>query len=366
MKKTLIALSAIFTLVWLPAAVSAQGFPPRFPGGPRNLPLADERHDLATPGAPEPAGPPIAGPPPLCGPPPGGMAPPSGCSQQPGACGKVYGGYVFDLSKGLRYVREAGLGNGNTDLGLKAPFRGAWLGLSMTSAPTCGPGYRIAAGFLIPNTASGDLFQNETTALPVTGDLSSRNEWWYLDGAGTYTVTGDPCNGLFQAVGGLRWDYFKATQSIAASDEAGGSDLNESATNILKVSAWLPYAGLQYRMISSDSRFLARAVGLPWLWGQVTFNDSSSGTSAQVPFQGSGQFSESLKDGYFLEFFGEYARTISCSIEAGAFAKVDLIHAQTQVGDYVSSVDGPRQEQIRYDRRSLTVGGLVSLSFNTF
>ena len=370
MKKTLLVLWVLIALSWAPSAASAQGLPPGSPGVPDEFPADETWGRVSSPGPRTPAGPGPGGgllAPAAPGEPPAAQMPaPAVCLKPPGTYGTAYAGYAFDLGKGFRYVREGGLGNGNADLGHKAPCRGAWLGLGLTSPLTCGPGYRIIMGFLIPGTTRGDLYQNENAPIQVTGDLSSHNQWWYVDGAGTYTVYGDPCEGLFEVVGGLKWDYFKASQDIVASDDGASGTLDVSATNNLTVSAWLPYLGLQYRMLSQDSRVLGRAVGFPWLWGQVTFNDTFAGTRQQGDFQGSGNFSESLKNGYFIELFGEYARTVWGSVEAGAFIKADFIHAQSQTGTYTSSVDGPRPEQITYDRRSLTVGGLISLTFNLF
>jgi len=268
--------------------------------------------------------------------------------------------------QGFKYRREPENGGGRPERTVEAPLQGLWASLSAGSVPKLGFGAQGSASILVPKDDNGEL--REDGRVVVDSTLRSRLEWGSVEGAATYGLFGDPCTGVLQALGGLRWDRISASQRFSHRDPT--NTLFSRGTNNFTINAWLPYAGAQFNQLSQVARLTAGIIGFPWILGNAKFQDTSIDTEilgpgvAPITLHG-GEFDHQLTNGFFVELFADYARTVGDTVFLGAFVKANFLGVRTNFGG-TSQVVLPlvsAQERVVFERSTLTVGGSIGLAF---
>ncbi|MFC1835789.1 hypothetical protein ACFL2Q_13855 [Thermodesulfobacteriota bacterium] len=241
------------------------------------------------------------------------------------------------------------------------PLKGLWLGLSAEAKLTDGIGCMISGGALVyaHTRASSDLepFQD------FGYELNPHGQWWgYLDATATYSVG---ILGGTQLLAGLRWDHYNSKLILTYN---GFPEIDVEIH--FKVNAYLPLVGAQWTQDWWDGQLKVRAVGFPWVPGEMKYDFGRLDTSDDYRY--SEVSSQPFTSGYFVELLAEYRKRVAGRSYVGAFVSLNQLHAATDKGKYnyyenspSSGFDeGSNQTGLIFHRTSLTVGGSFSLDFN--
>lgn len=310
-------------------------------------------------------GPPTALMPPPAMPGPGGPLPmPYGCAppcQKPLGTGSFYAGYLFSSKQGLRFSREAAEGTDQPDLVYKFPVQGVLLAASAIFS--AGESFGVLGGgaLLIPVKSTGTTDEEGVGATALNSSTNANNQLGFLDVAGFYKFH-EAGWGSVQALAGFRWDHFTSKMDYVSRDAADTFFRDVSAN--LTVNAYIPYVGIRMSQATACSFFNARVIGFPVLPGNVTFQNSFTGTENNAAVNGGGDVSSSFSSGYFLEVFAEYAAKVLGDVFVGGFGAYDMLYGKTGEAPYVFSDTGDIfGERLRINRSTWTFGGTLAYQF---
>jgi hypothetical protein len=288
---------------------------------------------------------------------PYGCAPP--CRTSLGL-GSLYVGYLFSDKQGLKFTREVTTAIDEPNIVYKFPVQGILLGLSGTFWAGESLGVIGSGALLIPVKTNGNTEEEGPGATALGSSLDANNQFGFLDAAASYKFY-DAGWASFHALAGFRWDHFTSKQTFVATD--AGATFVRDTTNNLTVDAYVPYFGVKLAQMTPCSYFNARVIGFPTVPGNITFQNSFSGTENLAPLVGGGDFHSAFKNGYFIEVFGEYAAKMLGDVFVGGFGAYDILQGKTGEGQYTASGGGALDEQIVLTRRTWTLGGTLGYQF---
>jgi hypothetical protein len=363
MKSAALIVCGLLLVFTASSAVLAQGtFGMPFPGpgqAPGNLMMP------GSPGGPGPA--PGA---PGCGWP---IPVPQGCQpkQSDPLSFVAYGGYLYHPD-GLTYTRDHSTATGLPGLRIKLPTQGAWFGAAAKLKLSDNAGFAASGGVLIPTWQTGEASEEGAIGTLTRYGINAEQEWWYLDGMGSYTIAGCSYSGL-QAVAGFRWDHLNSTQHLNWADVAtGGAIVSGTGTNNLKINGYLPYFGIQSVYRSCTDSVNVRVIGFPYIPGELKFQHSFVETEGGVTTAGGGAFANpqvDIQSGYFVELFADAGRKVVSDLWLGAFARWQYLTGKTAASSFdLSTPNGvvSFSETINFYTRAWVLGGLVGVDFNLF
>ncbi len=231
------------------------------------------------------------------------------------------------------------------------PTRGLWLGLTESIRTGDWLSFMASGWLLVPSTVNS----RETyppSPFGVTWDVDP--QWGYVDGI----FAGSPCSGL-NLLAGLRYDYYTARFKnpfepivFVGSNDGDIADVTSQS--------WIFLLGTQCSYAGSWGNLVVRAVGFPALLGNVNYSQTLF-TGERLQAKGN------WKNGYFLEFFGEYSKRFGLGT-VGLFGRWNLIHGQSDV-TFEDLVPPPfpsivNTRNLTLNRSAWTLGGSFSLDFN--
>ncbi len=249
------------------------------------------------------------------------------------------------------------------------PVRGVKLSLSGQKVVSPNTALVLSVSYLIPSLVDAvDTYDWQTVrqgfhtqARGWKADL----QWWDVDGMGVFR----PYEAL-SILGGFRYDSFQTCFSDPSSMQniAGGLRGYPTDESDLTITCYVPYAGVQVNMGSPYGNLTVKAIGTPWLPGEVIYKNT---VNAERPaggvrfnrFSTSGSFSSA----YLLELFAEYGLDIA-GYRAALFGEYSLTHAvahlekervqQPTGGSVLTDSD---RFAFSFNRNVWVVGGKISI-----
>ena len=275
----------------------------------------------------------------------------SGNAASPAIAPAFYVGWGFRQEGNTRVhltAQNATAPISNVSIGL--PTGGLWLG---TALP-------VSFGENLSFVATGwYLFGGDANAHSATGQnvliAGLRNEWgakanwWFVDGALAYGWSG------FAALVGLRYDNY--TVSLSSPDNTI-LFTGQQGTDFLS-SAWIPFIGFQSAYMDTIQSLKVRILGIPTIVGYSYVGLTVTGAQR---FEYNNQ---NYSSGHFFEVFGEYTRKFFGSSQAGAFLRYNSARAKSTGDGGLLTTASQQSYDFSLDRSSWTVGGLMTLDFNT-
>jgi hypothetical protein len=234
------------------------------------------------------------------------------------------------------------------ELRQQAPLRGPWFEMAISACLSERLAVRVAGGALVPTETEGiDSVSGPAGALGY-GLRSTDSAWRFVEAAGGYRVFGP-----VEVVGGFRWDFF--TGKFTFEPETLGWEYD------ITINGYIPFLGVQSvdRFFGGD--LTVRLVGAPWVPGDMELVYTAPGVHEAGD--------QSFQEGRFIEFFAEYRRSLAGYGRMGAFLRWTGVEGRAGSGEYtgvgaIGSYSGPAR--LAFGKRSLTLGGSVSLDFDLF
>jgi hypothetical protein len=231
--------------------------------------------------------------------------------------------------------------------------RGLWLGLQQSAKLSDWLSVIASGWYLFPsNNASTEVYNNGVLG---TRAWDTSTQWWFVDAVAALGG-GCGCSGL-SALVGLRYDYYNTqfTHSNPFFTFPLGA-VGDGAT--VNSQGWIPLIGTQVAYASSTTNLVVRVVGFPYLAGNAKYTETIGGLGAA-----SAQFSGTYNNGYFMEVFSEYSRTVGVG-GIGVFGRWNMTHGNMDSDLSVGGL-GSSGFRLGLTRTSFTLGASVSLNFNT-
>lgn len=251
----------------------------------------------------------------------------------------------------------------DTDMALTYSLRGLWLGLSERITLSDELECNLEGWYLIPSEAGGWL------AIELEGFgpwdrpwWTTRTHWYVLDGSLGYRLTGST-----SILAGFRYDYSTIYFTNTVNQPLIPGNPNDEAD--IRVSAFLPYCGLETRLGGRNFNITSRIIGFPWM--TATFKileDSDNQTSYPGEFYAADSTVSSNR-GYFLEAFLDCGSRVFRDVSLHLFVKAGLfrgygkgsIEGIAGIGG-INDVDSD-SAQVTVGRKYLTVGANASFDF---
>ena len=242
------------------------------------------------------------------------------------------------------------------------PTNGVWLGaalpMALTSPAECGSSSNlsfVASGwYLFTGQTNPSLYDDYIVNVPPpfsTHTWNSQGAWWFVDGALAYGWTG------FAALLGLRYDNYSL--NLTSPDNLNGGLFTGQQEGQFLSSAWIPFIGFQSAYTDTVQSLKVRMLGIPTILGYSYLGVTVAGADRlqynNVNYSG----------GYFFEAFGEYSRKFLGSSQAGVFLRWNATGARSS--DTAALVNAASSDKFDFSltRNSWTLGGLVTLDFNS-
>jgi hypothetical protein len=226
--------------------------------------------------------------------------------------------------------------------------RGVWFGLGDTACLSNRVSFIGSAWYLVPSKSDSHEVYNSGIA-ERTWDTDPR--WWYIDGL--FALKGP--SGL-TLLAGLRYDY-NTIRFKNPFDVSGVLDLPSDTADATS-EAWIPLLGTQYAICNSAGNLVVRAVGFPTMLGNVKYNQTFGGLARTEANRGN------YNNGWFLEVFAEYSRNFGPG-SLGIFGRWNGFQGNSNVDVQIPPFPGNETYHLSLHRASWTIGGSVSLNFNT-
>ncbi|MFH0960468.1 MAG: hypothetical protein V1897_17400 [Pseudomonadota bacterium] len=242
---------------------------------------------------------------------------------------------------------------------IKFPTNGLWLGaalpISLTESSQCGGSASlsfVATGwYLFGGDGNADSWDDYTIPglAGYSNDWSAKHNWWFVDGALAYGWSG------FAALVGLRYDNYTASFT---SPNNFGLFTGREGTNFLS-SAWIPFIGFQSAYTDSNQSLKVRMLGIPTIVGYSYVGLTVTGAQR---FEYN---NPNYTAGHFFEVFGEYTRKFFGASQAGVFLRWNSARATSSGTGEILNTAFQDTYNFSLNRSSWTLGGLVTLDFNT-
>jgi len=242
------------------------------------------------------------------------------------------------------------------NISLRIPTNGLWLGTALPVSLGDNLSFVATGWYLFSGQPNADFNDDHTPPqLPNPASYHSwdtQGTWWFVDGAVAYGWTG------FAALVGLRYD--NQTLKLSSPGNNVGLFTGQQEGNFLS-SAWIPFIGFQSAYTDALQSLKIRMLGIPTILGYSNLGITITGPDRL-------QYNNvNYSSGYFFEAFGEYTRRFFGSSQAGVFVRWNSTHALSS--DTLSLVNNPGTNNDTFNfsltRNSWTLGGLVTLDFNT-
>jgi len=236
------------------------------------------------------------------------------------------------------------------EITVKLPTNGFWLG---TALPIClGENLSfVATGwYLFPGTPGGNSNEDVGAVRQyLANNWTTQFNWWFVDGAFAYGWQG------FSALLGLRYDYYTVSISDPNNNALfGGQERGDVTSN-----GWIPFVGFQSAYTDAVQSMKVRILGIPTIVG--------TGQVALTTINGNRfEFDNSnYTGGHFFEVFGEYTRKFFGASQAGVFARWNTARATTSGTGQILNIAANDTYNFSLNRSSWTLGGLITLDFNS-
>ncbi len=268
-----------------------------------------------------------------------------------------------------RFTFDSG-GAAVSSLSHRWPLRGLWLGVAekLNVSEKCG--INVEAWWLIPSTAVGteesqvgitqvvgqDPPRFVTIPTAVSVNWNTRPDWWYIDGRLACS-----CGGRnFQYLVGFRYDHF-STRFEFPFNPTTGFVFDPSNQADITVNSYIPYVGFEYSCMGGGTGGLClRFIGFPWVPADVQHNETG-----EVGAGARGTSTANFNSGrYFLEFFGEYSRTIVGGAGIGAWFRWQDLSGRGPINTTISPGGFSVSDAFVFDRNTVAFGGKATLNFN--
>ncbi len=213
------------------------------------------------------------------------------------------------------------------------PIRGVKLSLSGQKAVSPNTALVLSASYLIPSLVEAvDTYDWLTKrqgyhhqARAWRADL----QWWDVDGMGVFR----PYEAL-SVLGGFRYDSFQT----CFRDPSGMANIfgrprgYPTDESDLTINCYVPYAGVQVNMGGPYGHLTVRAIGTPWLPGEVIYKNTVNAERTRRGGVWFNRFSMAgpFRSAYFLELFAEYGLDIS-EYRVALFGEYGLTHAMASL-----------------------------------
>jgi hypothetical protein len=255
--------------------------------------------------------------------------------------------------------------------------RGVWLGVAekINFSERCGVG--VEAWWLVPSTARGsedatftrilfiavpsgdEEFPFSLVPFTVTGpqgqSWNTFPDWWYIDGR----LMAKPIWRDFDLLAGFRYDHF-STRFEFPFDPFGDIPSSSSDRSDITVNSYIPYVGFQYNSVGSASNLCMRLIGFPWVPATVQhFQTGEAG--AGIRAESNGNFN---RRGYFLEFFGEYSRTVFGDAGLGGWLRWNVLSGAGIINTTIRPGELSGSDTFTFTRNTIAFGAKATLNFN--
>ncbi len=248
------------------------------------------------------------------------------------------------------------------NISLQLPTDGLWLGTALPLSLTENLSF-VATGWYLFGGAN-KLNSREDNGIIAGGTLGNNwnvtPTWWFADGALAYTFGGPCCGGItgggFSLLLGLRYDYYEV--QITSPDNVNVLLVNGGQGDVYAKS-WIPFVGFQCAYKDTVQNLNVRLLGIPTNTGTCY----TGMTTALGRFEfGENNYS---KGGYFYEIFGEYTRQFFGASQAGVFLRWNTTNAKSSGSGRIAAANTSDTYNLSLYRSSWTLGGVVTLDFNT-
>ena len=266
---------------------------------------------------------------------------------------ELYVGWMEDRQGSSFSVNNTGsIVGGIVSFKRQFPLRGLWVGASESiklsdNISIMASGWYLATSVTCSTETYTDLAQ--AALLFMRRNWDGNNKWWFVDGL---LCLGSP-TGLNLLVG-ARYDDF-TTHFKNPYDIAGISSASTDTADVTSYGV-IPLIGTQWAYYGADTNLVFRAVGVPALIGSLKYNETFGAT---MRAEARGDYNR----GYFLEFFSEYTKRFGAG-QVGVFGRYNLTNGSSNV-DLAVSGAGRTEYQLSLYRSSWTLGGVVTLGFNS-
>jgi hypothetical protein len=247
---------------------------------------------------------------------------------------------------------------------LEVPNRGGfWLGGSARGNFGCDLSLFLQGSYLFPNNVDGAILLDPgATPRLLSASVGSNLDWWYIEGFGTYRISG-----AFSVVLGYRSDHHNFyTDSSEILDLAFaplaqfyGFPLANNLRLDLNVLSNVPYFGVQW----GDANGITLRIiysPLPTINVESTLSQNNGVIRPQNWLGGK----DSLSHGQFLELYAQYSGEVSPSLQLGFFCKGTWLQGSTKTDLSESIVGGTAGYDVSYYSMSWNVGADAKLSFD--
>jgi hypothetical protein len=247
------------------------------------------------------------------------------------------------------------LGVGNVrSIDIKLPTKGLWLGTAVPVSLGDNLSFVATGWYLFGGETVSDSWQNYVAGgLPVgdANNWTAKPAWWFADGAFAYGSSG------FSLLLGLRYDYYTAT--LTSPNNLGLFNGQQEGNFISK--AWIPFVGFQSAYADAVQSLKVRMLGIPTILGTSYVALTVAGPSDRFEYD-----PVEYNSGHFFEVFGEYTRKFFGSSQAGVFLRWNNARGTNSgTGKLLAGLSVPDTYNFSLNRSSWTLGGLMTLDFNT-
>jgi hypothetical protein len=218
------------------------------------------------------------------------------------------------------------------------PLRGFWLGASKDFALDDCFGVLISGSAFFPQRSAGTWFADP---LGRSFDFEIPSyDWWSLDGLVKSRISGN-----LEFLAGFRWDHTSTRVNYS-----------DNTVDDYILNAYVPLIGLQIYRSFSTNCLLVRFVGSPIVGGRLRYHFWN-----RLGYAEFGDFD--VRNGYFMEFWANYALKIKGDLNLGGFVKWNALRVETSE----QGLSGLTAEPVSWvvDIRSWTLGGTLSLGFSS-
>ncbi len=280
-----------------------------------------------------------------------------------------YVGWGTDVAN-PKFAFDSG-GAGVDSLSHRWPLRGLWLGVAekLNVGERCG--INVEAWWLIPSTATGteESVVGITTFIAGAGsspgvfftvpaaisiNWNTRPDWWYIDGRTVFK----PSGGSFGVLAGFRYDHFSTRLEFPSSPTGFVFDPSNQAD--ITVNSYIPYVGFEYSCMGAGSGLCMRFIGFPWVPADVLHSETGE-AGPGLRGTSTGSFNSGR---YFLEFFGEYSRTVFGGAGIGAWFRWQDLSGRGPITTTINPGGFAISDAFTFDRNTVAFGGKATLNFD--
>ena len=235
---------------------------------------------------------------------------------------------------------------------VKLPTNGLWLGTALPVSLGDNLSFVATGWYLFSGDTGGDSWEDwhQNDATLYYHNWTAKPAWWFVDGAFAYGRSG------FSLLLGLRYDYYTATLT---SPNTGGLFTGQQEGNVIS-NGWIPFIGFQSAYTDTVQSLKVRMLGIPTIVGT---------SYVALTVAGAQRFEydhTNYEAGHFYEVFAEYTRKFFGASQAGAFLRWNTARGTNSgTGKIINNAAAHDTYNFSLNRSSWTLGGLVTLDFNT-